>query len=37
MFIKNNIWLTFYRLLLNMDTALCIGSGKLKKSVYSMK
>ena len=31
LFIKNIIWLTFYSLLLNIDTALYLGSGKLKK------
>ena len=34
---KNIIWLTFYRLLLNIGTALYIGSGKLQKYVYTMK
>ena len=30
-FMKNIIWLTFYRLLLNIDTALYLRSGKLQK------
>ena len=36
---KNTIWLTFYRLLLNNDTALYLRSGNLQKLVdlYTMK
>ena len=34
---KNVILLTVYRLLLDIDTAPYLGSGKLQKYVYTMK